>query len=32
VVWLMYHISNTDMLKSIYFACFHSIMAYGIIF
>jgi hypothetical protein len=26
------HISNTDMLKSIYFAYFHSLMKYGIIF
>jgi hypothetical protein len=26
------HISNTDTLKSIYFACFHSLMKYGIIF
>jgi hypothetical protein len=29
---LMPHISNTDTLKSIYFAYFHSIMKYGIIF
>jgi hypothetical protein len=28
----MYHISNTDILKSIYFAYFHSLMKYGIIF
>jgi hypothetical protein len=29
---LMFHISNTDTLKSICFACFDSIMKYGIIF
>jgi hypothetical protein len=28
----MSHISSTNTLKSIYFACFHSIMKYGIIF
>jgi hypothetical protein len=28
----MLHISNTDTLKSIYFAYFHSIIKYGIIF
>jgi hypothetical protein len=28
----MLHISNTDTLKSIYFACFHPLMKYGIIF
>jgi mannose/fructose/N-acetylgalactosamine-specific phosphotransferase system component IID len=28
----MFHISNTEILKSIYFAYFHSIMIYGIIF
>jgi hypothetical protein len=28
----MSHISSTDTLKSIYFAYFHSIMKYGIIF
>jgi hypothetical protein len=28
----MFHISNTETLKSIYFAYFHSIMKYGIIF
>jgi hypothetical protein len=28
----MFHSSNTDTLKSIYFARFHSIMKYGIIF
>jgi hypothetical protein len=27
----MSHISSTDTLKSIYFACYHSIMKYGII-
>jgi hypothetical protein len=26
------HFSNTDTLKSIYFAYFHSLMKYGIIF
>jgi hypothetical protein len=26
------HISNTDTLRSIYFACFHSLMKYAIIF
>jgi hypothetical protein len=26
------HISNTDTIKSIYFAYFHSLMKYGIIF
>jgi hypothetical protein len=28
----MSHISSTDTLKSIYFASFHSVMKYGIIF
>jgi hypothetical protein len=28
----MFHISNTEILKSIYLAYFHSIMKYGIIF
>jgi hypothetical protein len=28
-VRLMFHISNTDTLKSTYFAYFHSIMNYG---
>ena len=27
----MYHICNNDTLRSIYFACFHSIASYGII-
>jgi hypothetical protein len=27
-----FHVSNTDTLKSVYFAYFHSIMKYGIIF
>jgi hypothetical protein len=27
----MFHISNTDTLKSVYFACAHSKMKYGII-
>ena len=31
-VRFMLHISNTDTLKSIYFAYFHSLMKYGIIF
>jgi hypothetical protein len=31
-VTLMSHISGTDTLKSVYFAYFHSIMKYGIIF
>jgi hypothetical protein len=26
------HISNTDMLKSMYFAYFHSLMKYGVLF
>jgi hypothetical protein len=28
----MLHVSNTDTLRSIYFAYFHSIMKYGILF
>jgi hypothetical protein len=28
----IFHVSNTDTLKSIYFAYFHSIMKYGITF
>jgi hypothetical protein len=28
----MFHIRNTDTLKSVYFAYFYSIMKYGIIF
>jgi hypothetical protein len=28
---LIFHISNADTLKSIYFAYFHSILKYGII-
>jgi len=28
----MFYISNTNTLKSIYFASFHSIIKYGIIF
>jgi hypothetical protein len=28
----MLHVSNTDALKSVYFAYFHSVMKYGIIF
>jgi hypothetical protein len=28
----MFHIGNIDTLKSVYFAYFHSIMKYGIIF
>jgi hypothetical protein len=28
----MFHFSNTDTLKSVYFAYFHSIIKYGIIF
>jgi hypothetical protein len=28
----MFHISNITTLNSIYFACFHSIIKYGIIF
>jgi hypothetical protein len=28
----MLHISNIDTLKSIYFAYFHSLMKYGIMF
>jgi hypothetical protein len=31
-VRFMLHVSNTDTLKSVYFAYFHSIMKYGIIF
>jgi hypothetical protein len=32
VVRSMYHISNSNTLKSVYFAYFHSIIKYGIIF
>jgi hypothetical protein len=32
VVRSMLHVSKTDTLKSVYFAYFHSIMKYGIIF
>jgi hypothetical protein len=32
VVRLMFHISNTDTIKSIYFAYFPCIINYGIIF
>jgi hypothetical protein len=28
----VFHISNINILKSIYFACFHSVTKYGIIF
>jgi hypothetical protein len=28
----MLHVSNTDTVKSVYFANFHSVMKYGIIF
>jgi hypothetical protein len=28
----MLHVSNTDTLKSVYFAYFHSVMKYGIVF
>jgi hypothetical protein len=31
-VRFMCHISNSDTLRSVYFACFHSIMKYGITF
>jgi hypothetical protein len=31
-VWLMVHISDTTTLKSVYFAYYHSIIKYGIIF